>query len=156
MLGFVWSKLRPGPFAIALLLTSLVIAGPIVNAKERPPRSVFLVLPQATTPPEVQIHSTALGGGRYLLMLHASEFVFTELCVADAEALPVGHAHVHVNGEKVASAYNPVIEIGPLEPGIHSIDVVLRGQDHRPIIARNAPCARQDPDRGAPEIWMKQ
>lgn len=137
MPGFVWSKLNPGSVAIALFLASLVIVAPIVNAKDRPPSAVFLILPQSATPPEVQIQSTALGGGRYLLMLHASDFVFTALCVADAEALPVGHAHVHVNGEKVASAYNPVIEIGPLEPGVHTIGVVLRGQDHRPIIAQN-------------------
>jgi hypothetical protein len=71
-------------------------------------------------------------------VLHASDFVFTELCVVEAEALPVGHAHVHVNGEKVASAYNPVVEIGPLAPGTHTIDVVLRGQDHRPIISRSS------------------
>ncbi len=137
MLRIVWSYLGPGPCAIALLLATLVIAGPIVNSKGSPPHSVFLNLPQSATPPEVHIQTTALGGGRYLLMLHASAFVFTEVCVTDAEALPIGHAHVHVNGEKVASAYTPVVEIGPLETGVHTIDIVLRGQDHRPIIARN-------------------
>ena len=122
---------------IAILLATLVVVGPIVNTKGRPPRAVFLVLPQSATPPEVRIETRTIGDGRYLLMLHTSDFVFTELCVVDAEALPIGHAHVHVNGVKVASAFTPMIEIGPLEPGAHSIDVVLRGQDHRPIIAEN-------------------
>lgn len=131
-------KLNLGPCIIALLLATLVIAAPIVNAKGRPPRAVFLILPETVTPPEVSIEAEALGKGRYLLTLHASAFVFTDLCVTDADAIPVGHAHVHVNGEKVASAYAPIIEIGPLSPGQHKIDVVLRGQDHRPIFAQDA------------------
>lgn len=131
-------KLNPGPCFIALLLATLVIAAPIVNAKGRPPRAVFLILPDTVTPPQVNIEAKAIGDGRYLLTLHASAFVFTDLCVLDADAVPVGHAHVHVNGEKVASAYTPIVEIGPLAPGQHVIDIVLRGQDHRPIIAQNA------------------
>ena len=132
-----FSRLNIGPCIIALLLGSLVIAAPIVNAKGRPPRAVFLILPDAITPPTVNIEAEALGAGRYRLSLDTTEFMCTELCVPEAEAVPVGHAHVHVNGVKVASAYFPTIEIGPLAPGTHVIDVVLRGQDHRPIVGRD-------------------
>lgn len=125
-----------GSWAIALLLGALVAAAPVVNATGHPPRSAFLILPEATPPPRIDMDVEALGGGRYLLILHVSAFVFTALCVADADAVPVGHAHVHVNGVKVASAYAPIIEIGPLTPGTHDVDVVLRGQDHRAIVAR--------------------
>ncbi len=137
MLRSVIAKLSIGPCIIAALLASLVVAAPIVNAKGRPPRAVFLILPDTMTPPEVTVRTQAVGNGRYLLTLDAAAFVFTDLCVADAEAVPVGHAHVHLNGQKVASAFTPVVEIGPLEPGTHAVDVVLRGQDHRPIIARD-------------------
>ncbi len=137
MLRLALSYLSPGPCAIALLLATLAIAGPIVNSTGRPPSTVFLNLPQSTTPPEVHVNISSLGGGRYLLTLHASAFVFTEVCVTDANARPIGHAHVHVDGEKVASAYTPIVEIGPLEPGVRTVDIVLRGQDHRPIVARN-------------------
>jgi len=127
-----------GPAIIALLLSVLVIAAPIVNAKGRPPRAVFLILPETVTPPALTVEASALGQGRYLLTLHAAHFAFTDICLTDADAIQLGHAHVHVNGQKVASAFTPVLAIGPLPPGTHAIDVVLRGQDHRPLIAAGA------------------
>ena len=123
MLRRFYMKAAFAPCILAILLGSVVFAAPIVNGNGRPPRAVFLILPETVTPPEVSIEAEALGKGRYLLTLHASAFVFTDLCVTDADAIPVGHAHVHVNGEKVASAYAPIIEIGPLSPGQHKIDV---------------------------------
>lgn len=137
MLTSALSRLNLGPCIIALLLGSLVIAAPIVNAKGRPPRTVFLILPDAVVPPTVDVRADAMGGGRYRLYLDTAHFAFTEICVPDAEAAPIGHAHVHVNGSKVASAYFPVVDIGPLDPGTHSINVVLRGQDHRALISRD-------------------
>ena len=136
MLRSICSVLRNGPCLIGLFLATLVIAAPIVNAKGRPPRAVFLILPETATQPSVEVQTTALGGGRFMLTLHASAFVFTDLCVAEAEAAPVGHAHVHVNNRKVATAFAPLVEIGPLAPGTNMIRVVLHGQDHRPIIAQ--------------------
>lgn len=137
MVHRILSKFSIAPCIIALLLGTLVIAAPIVNAKGRPPRAVFLILPDTIAPPTVDLQADAIGGGRYRLYLNTRAFVFTDLCVPEADAVPIGHAHVHVNGTKVASAYVPVIEIGPLAPGTHLIDVVLRGQDHRPIIGRD-------------------
>ncbi|MEX0310532.1 MAG: hypothetical protein AB3N17_09820 [Tateyamaria sp.] len=131
------SRLSLGPCVIALVLGTLVIAAPIVNAKGRPPRTVFLILPDTIAPPTVTVRADATGDGRYRLHLETAGFEFTDICVNEADPIAVGHAHVHVNGIKVASAYVPVIDIGPLEPGTHRIDVVLRGQDHRPIIGRD-------------------
>lgn len=122
---------------LSLLLGSMVVTAPMVNSLGRPPGSVFLVLPEDAVVPEVALQVEALGGGRFLLHLDARAFTFTDLCVSQAEAAPVGHAHVHVDGKKVASAFMPVIEIGPLAPGDHVIDVVLRGQDHRPLVTKN-------------------
>ncbi|MEL6466442.1 MAG: hypothetical protein AAFQ58_15870 [Pseudomonadota bacterium] len=137
MLRNLLSRISIAPCIIAMLLSTLVIAAPIVNAKGRPPRAVFLVLPDAVAPPTVNLRAEAIGDGRYRLHLDTEAFMFTEICVPEADAVPIGHAHVHVNGEKVASAYFPVVDIGPFAPGLHLVDVVLRGQDHRPIIGRD-------------------
>ncbi|WP_299658009.1 hypothetical protein [uncultured Tateyamaria sp.] len=137
MLRNLLSRTSIVPCFIALLLGTLVVAAPIVNAKGRPPRTVFLILPDAVTPPTVNVQAEAIGGGHYHLYLETEAFMFTEVCVAEAEAVPIGHAHIHVNGKKVASAFFPVINIGPLDAGTHVIDVVLRGQDHRPIVGRD-------------------
>lgn len=131
------SRLNPGPCLIALLLAVLVIAAPIVNAKGRPPRAVFLILPDTAPPPQVDVQVQANGDGRFLLTLDTTGFIFTDICVTDANAVPVGHAHIHLDGVKVAAAYAPIVEIGPVSPGTHKINVVLRGQDHRPIVARH-------------------
>ncbi|WP_147113441.1 hypothetical protein [Tateyamaria sp. syn59] len=138
MLRVFLNRLGLAPCVIALMLGTLVIAAPIVNAKGGPPRTVFLVLPDIIAPPTVQVRADALGGGRYRLYLDTRNFAFTDICVLEAEAAPIGHAHIHVDGAKVASAFFPVIDIGPLDPGAHHIDVVLRGQDHRALIAQGA------------------
>ena len=122
---------------MALMLGALVIAVPIVNSASRLPKSVFLILPEEVEPPRVALNATPLGNGRYRISLDADDFQFTETCVASAERLPIGHAHIHVDGKKVASAYQPIVEIGPLAPGEHVIDAVLRGQDHRALVAQD-------------------
>lgn len=133
----MWTTARSSSaLLVALLLGVIVAFAPLMNAKGKPPRSVFHVLPNEVSQPEIALQAKALGGGRFRLFLDATAFTFTELCVAHANAAAIGHAHVHVDGQKVASAYLPVIEIGPLPPGDHVIDVVLRGQDHRPLVAQ--------------------
>lgn len=123
------------PWMMGALLLVMVLAAPVVNSTGRPPRTVFLVLPGTAEAPRLALEVEASGGGRYLVRLEVAGFRFTDLCLSHAEAVPVGHAHVHVNGKKVASAFQPVVEIGPLPPGRHVIGAVLRGQDHRAIVS---------------------
>ena len=121
-------------FVLAFLLGALVIAAPVVNASARLPRSVFLVLPKTAPPPEVSFTVRKLDRGRVRLFIETSGFQFSALCVTTADAQPLGHAHVIVRGKKVASAYTPVVDLGPLPAGLHRVTVVLRGQDHRALV----------------------
>ncbi|MEM8694116.1 MAG: hypothetical protein AAGG57_19885 [Pseudomonadota bacterium] len=136
MLRRFYMKAAFAPCILAILLGSVVFAAPIVNGNGRPPRAVFLVLPDDIEPPKVSLQVEPFAQGKYRVQIDTTEFQFTDICVAQAQAAPIGHAHVHVNGAKVASAYQPVVLIGPLAPGEHVIDVVLRGQDHRAILGR--------------------
>lgn len=122
---------------ISLLLATLAAAAPLVNSKGAPPRSVFLRLPSDTLQPALDLDLRPQEDGRFLLRIVTRNFTFTDICVSDADAVPVGHAHVIVDGVKVASAYDPVVVIGPLAPGAHEITVVLRGQDHRALLGED-------------------
>ncbi|MBM7066915.1 hypothetical protein [Actibacterium sp. 188UL27-1] len=143
----LWANERPrhqeglrcgaGAIIFAMLLG---VAGvlPGINADAGPPRSVFLELPTGEAVPEIMLMPYRLPSGRWQLQIRARDFRFTTLCVADAQALAVGHAHIVRNGVKVASAYHPIVDLGWLPPGRHRITVILRGQDHRALIADGA------------------
>lgn len=50
-----------------------------------------------------------------------------------------GHAHVYVNGNKVARHYAPWMHIANLEPGEHIIAVSLNANDHRQLDVGGTP-----------------
>jgi hypothetical protein len=126
---------RHGSFAaLAVLLAVLSVAAPALNAAAGPPRALFLQLPAGLPEPEIALAASQGPGGRWQLRIDARHFRFTALCLADAAALPVGHAHVILGDRKVASAYAPVVDLGVLPPGEHEMTVVLRGQDHRALV----------------------
>ncbi len=122
-------------FALAVALCVLVCTAVQHNEKGIPPRTAFQVLSQDLVP-KVQLAAVPLGGGRFRIAIETEAFQFTDICLAHAVAAPIGHAHLQVNGVKVASVYQPVAEVGPLPPGEHVIDVVLRGQDHRALVSK--------------------
>lgn len=126
-----------GILAVSALLATLAAAAPMINADGGPPRSVFLRLPANAADPTVAMELKPRDNGTWRLTIHTTGFTFTSICVTDAEAVPVGHAHVIVNGAKVASAFEPFMDIGPLPPGQHDVTVVLRGRDHRALLGKN-------------------
>lgn len=124
-------------FVIWGLLSGLAVAAPLVNALGAPPRTVFLQLPEDMPEPSVTLAARRLPSGNWQLEVATTGFRFTAMCVSDAEPAPVGHAHIVMDGVKVASAYAPTADLGPLPPGRHTIAAVLRGQDHRALVGRD-------------------
>ena len=125
---------KPAAAVTALLFALLTVLTPIVNADAGPPRSVFLKLPSDTPPPDLDLAAQIMPSGALRLDVLAKDFRFTDVCVSRAEGAPVGHAHISVNGIKVASAYQPRVYLEALPPGSHRIRAVLRGQDHRALV----------------------
>ncbi|MFG5383237.1 hypothetical protein [Yoonia sp. R2-816] len=126
---------RITPIAIvAGLLASLAVGAPSYNTSHTAPRAVFLSLPTDLPTPQVGMTARQDPSGNWVLQLDTRAFQFVELCVPDADALPIGHAHIIRDGVKIAAAYQPVIDIGRLPPGQHRITAILRGQDHRALL----------------------
>lgn len=132
-----WTRRLAVPATVAVLLAALSVYAPLVNSKARPPRTLFLQLPADRPEPTISLSARPESGGAWLLEIHTTGFRFTMVCLVEAEASPVGHAHV-VRGEaKIASAYVPVQSLGRLAPGSHTYRVELRGQDHRALVGRD-------------------
>ena len=127
------TRTAPAAFVSVLLLT-LALGAPVINAASGAPRSVFLHLREDAPVPELSLRAEQLPSGRWRLYLDATAFRFTDICVTDADAIPVGHAHIIVAGQKIASAFQPVIDLPDLPPGAHVVTAILRGQDHRAFL----------------------
>lgn len=121
-------------FGFIHLLAALGAVASLVNAGSGPPRTLFLRLPAEVPAPSLTLAARGEVDGNWILEIKASGFRFTSLCTLAAEPIPVGHAHVYAGDRKLASAYLPVVDLGPLPPGRHEIRVVLRGQDHRALV----------------------
>ena len=51
-----------------------------------------------------------------------------------------GHAHVYVDGEKIARLYGPWLHVPALPPGA-TLEVTLNANDHRPLAMHGHPLA---------------
>lgn len=122
--------------AVAVLLATLSVYAPVLNAKAEPPRALFLLLPADRPEPTLSLSASPDSGGTWLLEIETIGFRFTALCQVAAQAAPVGHAHVILDDAKIATAYLPVLSLGPFPEGRHEIRVVLYGQDHRALVGR--------------------
>ena len=60
-----------------------------------------------------------------------TDFTFSPANVGRAHAPGEGHAHVYVNGRKVARLYGPWMHIATLPEGVVEILVTLNANDHR-------------------------
>jgi hypothetical protein len=121
---------------LGMILLALTVCVPIVNASAPLPRALFLTLPEESPEPRLSLAARPGPDGRWTLVIATAGFEFTALCIANARAVPRGHAHVIKDGVKLASAYMPWLDLGPLPAGHHEIRVVLRGQDHRALVGR--------------------
>ena len=65
------------------------------------------------------------------LHVMTTDFTFSPANVGRAHAPGEGHAHVYVNGRKVARLYGPWMHIAKLPKGVVEILVTLNANDHR-------------------------
>ena len=123
----------PAAFLTGFLMgLGLILPG--VNAASGPPHAVFHQLDPSQAEPIVDLSVTQGQDGRWTLWIRTRHFEFTPVCQVVSEPVPLGHAHVIKGDTKIASAFQPWVTLGHLDPGEHSFRVVLRGQDHRALM----------------------
>ena len=118
---------------LTLLLAMLVII-PRLNAEAGPPGTVFVQLDPGRPDPRIEAAVTSLENGEQLLRLDVDGFTFSDICAVVETDEPIGHAHVYAGNRKIASAYEPIVSLGRLPKGKHTLRIILRAQDHRALV----------------------
>jgi hypothetical protein len=77
--------------------------------------------------------------GGYNIKLNTINFTFTPEKVNAEHVLGEGHAHLYINGQKVARVYSDWYYMPALEPGNYEISVTLNSNDHNEYCIRGTP-----------------
>lgn len=73
------------------------------------------------------------------LNIRTTNFTFAAERAGGAHVPGEGHAHVYVNGEKIARAYGNWFHLETLPSGPVEIEVTLNSNDHRALMVGDAP-----------------
>ncbi len=80
--------------------------------------------------PEVAMDITKDPTGGWNITLRTGNFAFTPAAVNQAHTPNTGHAHLYVDGVKMARLYGPHFHMPDLAPGQHEVTVALSSNDH--------------------------
>lgn len=101
------------------------------------------VIPEGESAPTVDIvlHKDAMSG--WNLEVVTTNFTFSPETVNLDNETGQGHAHVYVNGEKLARIYAPWMHIGSLPAGSPTVSVSLNENDHSPLSVGDKPLSAE-------------
>lgn len=143
--------------ALAFLLIGLVFGGGVgfvlgasqVHAPEEVPAmdhsahehvhgEGVMMAPGASAPTlDLDLQPDPVSG--WNLNIQTSNFKFAAERAGDAHVPGEGHAHIYVNGEKIARAYGDWFHLDGLPKGTVEIEVTLTSNDHRSLMVGDAP-----------------
>lgn len=75
----------------------------------------------------------------YNLNVMTERFTFAPESASLGHIAGEGHAHVYVNGEKLARLYGSWMHLDALPEGLNTIEVTLNTNDHRPLAIDGVP-----------------
>lgn len=123
-------------FFALLLAPYALLAWNAYEAHVAEARQQLYDVPTGQPLPTVDLDVRPDAGGGYLVHVRAEGFRFSTASHAHGEgmrgaagATGEGHAHLYVDGEKVARMYAPVHHL-ELPPGVHTVTVALSTADH--------------------------
>ncbi len=103
------------------------------NARSALPAGVVEVAPAQPAPTlDVTVDGDPSAG--WTLAIATENFDFQSDGRPEVEGRPVGHAHVHVNGEKVGMSWFRSFHIGRLPPGRNEVRVTLNTPTHEAFV----------------------
>lgn len=89
-------------------------------------------LPLGTNAPSLAVQLTPDPVSGWNLHVETQNFAFAPEKAGAPHVPGEGHAHVYVDGEKIARLYGPWLHIAALPPG-STVEVTLNANDHRPL-----------------------
>lgn len=97
--------------------------------------SSFTAIPSLS----LEVSRDAFAGWNIHLVI--KNFRFTPEHVNENPIAGEGHAHLHVDGKKIARMYGAWFHLGNLSPGPHSIRVTLNANNHAELVLHGKPIA---------------
>ncbi len=92
-------------------------------------------VPEGEPMPQLTVAvSEVASDGAWSVTLETSDFTFSEDAVDGPHQPGVGHAHLYLNGLKLARLYSASGGIGALPSGQHTVEVVLNTNDHQAYV----------------------
>jgi hypothetical protein len=89
--------------------------------------------------PDVTLTVTEDADSGYLVRVQVTNFTFTPENAGGEHRSAEGHAHLYVDGEKVARIYDEYFYLASLPAGEHTITVTLNANTHAPLYVNDAP-----------------
>lgn len=99
----------------------------------------LLSLPTGDDAPTLKVAVVKDPVSGWNLQLMTSNFRFAPDHASQAHVAGEGHAHVYVNGDKLARLYSPWMHIASLPDGTAHIEVTLNANDHRALAIDGTP-----------------
>ncbi len=84
----------------------------------------------AATAPAITMTVTKDASDGWNIFLEIENFTFDPKMESDPDAPGSGHAHLYVDGKKMARLYSPYFHLADMAPGQHEIIVALSSNDH--------------------------
>lgn len=98
-----------------------------------------IILTDGEAVPEVLLTVTEDADSGYLVRVQVNHFTFTPENAGAEHRSGEGHAHLYVDGEKVARIYDEYFHLAALPPGEHTISVTLNANTHAPLVVDGEP-----------------
>lgn len=95
--------------------------------------STLLSLEAGANAPTIAIDLAKDVVGGWNLHIITTHFRFTPEAVNEEHRAGEGHAHIYVNGKKLARIYGPWFHIGALPKGNVEVSVTLNANGHQPL-----------------------
>lgn len=94
-----------------------------------------------SAPPSVELAAEPDSEGGWNVHARTNGFRFAPEHAGDAAADGEGHAHLYVDGEKVARLYGPwyYLDADEVPAGEHTLSIELNGNDHSPVEQNGEP-----------------
>lgn len=89
--------------------------------------------------PDLSIAVTPDPMSGWNLKIETTDFRFAPENASKEHVAGEGHAHIYINGEKIARHYGHWFHIATLPPGENTIRVTLNANDHRPLAIADRP-----------------
>ena len=90
-------------------------------------------VPAGTPAPEIMLHPTKDAHGGWNLHLMTKNFIFTPEQAGLSDVMGEGHAHLYVNGKKVARVYGNWFHLN-LPAGVNKVKVSLNTNLHKDYV----------------------